>query len=83
MHYSLSLMGGTGRALNERLADLLVLYFVPHARIQKVLSEGVQLCQGFFRGRIQANTNKAGHHRLASEAPFKWRFTGRLIIAQI
>ena len=51
MHYNLSLMGGTGRALNERLADLLVLYFVPHARIQKVLSEGSNFVKVFLGER--------------------------------
>ena len=49
-----------------------------HARIQNVLSEGVQLCNSdnvfffsfFFRGeRIQISL-KSGHHRPASETPF-------------
>ena len=57
-----------------------------HARIQKVLSEGVQLCNSdnvfffsFFRGeRIQ----KSGHHQPASETPFKWSFAGVPMMAQ-
>ena len=54
-----------------------------HARIQKVLSEGVQLCNSdnvffLFRGeRIQIPL-KAGHYRPASETTFKWRLAGVL-----
>ena len=53
-----------------------------HARIQKVLSEGVQLCNSdvffLFRGeRIQIPL-KAGHYQPASETPFKWRLAGVL-----
>ena len=60
-----------------------------HARIQKVLSEGVQLCNSdnvffvsFFRGeRIQISL-KSGHHRPVSETSFKWRFAGVPMMAQ-
>ena len=66
---------------------------VKHARIQKVLSEGVQLRQRFNfyfififilikGGRIQIPL-LAGHQRSASETPFKWRFTGGLMMAQL
>ena len=48
-----------------------------HARIQKVLSEGVQLWQRFFLlmrgGRIQMPL-WAGHHQPDSETAFKWLF---------
>ena len=59
-----------------------------HARIQKVLSEGDQLCNSdvflfsFFRGERIHTSLKAGHHRPASEAPFKWRFAGVPMMAQ-
>ena len=33
-------------------------------------------------GREGQNTTYAGHHRPASETPFKWRFAGRPIMAQ-
>ena len=53
-----------------------------HARIQKVLSEGIQLCQCFFLGdRIQVPL-KAGQYRPASKAPLKWRFAGGPMMAQ-
>ena len=60
-----------------------------HARIQKVLSEVVQLCNSdnvfffsFFRGeRIQISL-KSGHRRPASETPFKWHFAGVPMMAQ-
>ena len=55
---------------------------VSHVRIQKVLPEGVQLWRFFMRWeRIQIEL-KVGHHWPASKTPFKWHFTGRLIMAQ-
>ena len=60
-----------------------------HARIQKVLSEGVQLCNSdnvfffsFFRGERIEISLKSGHRRPASETPFKWRFAGVPMMAQ-
>ena len=57
-----------------------------HARIQKVLSEGVQLCNtdnNFRPGeRIQIPL-KADQCRPASETPFKWRFAGVHIMVHI
>ena len=57
-----------------------------HARIQKVLSEGVQLCNtdnNFRPGeRIQIPL-KADQRRPASETPFKWRFAGVHIMVHI
>ena len=66
-----------------------------HARIQKVLSEGVQLRQRFFfffgggggglslrRGGGIPIPLLAGHHRHASETPLKWRFAGVPMMAQ-
>ena len=47
-----------------------------HARIQKVLSEGVQLFFFFFRGARLQRPSKAGNYRPASETPLKWRFAG-------
>ena len=58
-----------------------------HARIQKELPEGVQLCitvffyQGREKKRIQI-VLKVGHHQPASETPFKWLFAGRPMTAQ-
>ena len=55
-----------------------------HASTQKVLSGEGSNCDVFLvdgGGRIQIPL-KAGHHRLASETPFKWRFAGVLVMAQ-
>ena len=59
-----------------------------HVRIQKVLSEGVQLLSVFFvffslmrGGRIKIPC-LVGHHLPVSETPFKWRFAGRPIMAK-
>ena len=49
-----------------------------HARVQKVLLEGVQLCQRF----TLEIPLKAGHHRSASETPFQWHFAGAPMMAQ-
>ena len=60
-----------------------------HARIQKFLSEGVQLCNtdnNFRPGeRIQIIKIplKADQCRPASETPFKWRFAGVHIMVHI
>ena len=56
---------------------MLSQYCVPagnslHARIQTVLSEGVQHDEG--------REGQTGHHRPASETPFKWRFAGEPMI---
>ena len=51
-----------------------------YARIQKVLPERVQLF--FIRGKRIQISLKAGHHRPASETPFKWRFAGGPMMAQ-
>ena len=49
-----------------------------HARIQKVLSEGVQSLTFFLvdEGRRIQIPLQVGHHWPASETPFKWRFAG-------
>ena len=57
-----------------------------HARIQKVLLQGVNNSDsfvGFFVGgeRIQIPL-KVGHHRSASKTPFKWHFADGPIVAQ-
>ena len=48
----------------------------------KVLSEGVQLWQRFYRGKRRSKQIplKADHHRPAIEMPFKWRFAGGSIM---
>ena len=52
-------------------------------RIQKVLSEGVQLWQRFFFFFFGWwGQDKRGHHRHASETPFKWRFAGVPMMVQ-
>ena len=59
-----------------------------HEWIQKILSDGVQLCGFVFvffsliRGERIKIPIKAGHYRPASEKPFKWRFEGGQIMAQ-
>ena len=57
---------------------------VIHTRIQKVLSEGVQLCQCFFffeGKRIQVSL-KVGQHGPASQMALKWQFAGGPMVAQ-
>ena len=56
---------------------------ISRARFQKVLSEGgptltTFLCYFCFvmRGKRIQIALKESYHRLASEAPFKWRFAG-------
>ena len=56
-----------------------------HARIQKVLSEGVQLWLFFFKLMRRERTQiplYAVHHRPASETSCKWRFAGRPMVTQ-
>ena len=57
-----------------------------HARIQKVLSEGVQqsffVCFSLMRGGMIQIPFLAGHQRPTSKTPFKWRFAGRPMMAQ-
>ena len=58
-----------------------------HARIQNILSGGPNFDNVFFkpmlmRGGWNKVALKAGHHRPASETPFKWRFAGVLMMAQ-
>ena len=70
------------------LGEMPKYYSTHHARIHKVLSEGVQLCNsdGFFYlmmgERIQI-PQKAGHHQPVSETPFKWHFAGVPMMAQL
>ena len=57
-----------------------------HARIQKVLSEGVQLTDNFLFWLMRLERTQipleAGHHRPNSETPFKWRFAGVTMMAK-
>ena len=64
-----------------------------HAKIQKVLSEGVQLRQRFlfyfiffsffhYEGRRVQISLVAGQNRPASETSFKWHFAGGPMMAQ-
>ena len=60
---------------------------IAHARIQKILLEGVQLTLFVFvflvdEGREDKNTTKSGHHRPSSETPLKLRFAGGPMMAQ-
>ena len=52
-----------------------------HAHMQKVLSEGVQLDNVFFLV-YEGREDTAGHHRPASETPFKWLFAGVPMMAR-
>ena len=81
-----------GMALNDEpfLLYFNELYIQAHARIQKVLSEGVLLCKVFWcvcvfqmiRGKRIQILLKPGHHRTTSQTPFKWRFAGGPMMAQ-
>ena len=51
-------------------------YFFEHVRIQTVLSEEVQLWQVFLVDEGREDLHITGHHRSASEKPFKLRFAG-------
>ena len=70
--------------------ELQRVYVTPsgyHARIQKVLLEGVQFLKRFFNStKINAHqcqiALKAGHHQPASETPNKCRFACWPLMAQ-
>ena len=58
------------------------------ARTQKVLSKGGPTQTTFFFCFLMGETEfkialKAGHHRPASETPFKWRFAGESMMAHL
>ena len=79
--------------INERNSEFvnsfsyLYTFLQLHARIQKVLLEGVQLksnnvCLKLMRGREEPNTATSGPPSAANETPFKWRFAGMPLIDQ-
>ena len=68
--------------------------FYHHARTQKVLSKRERERGGgynsynvlflFLRGETGSKIAlKAGHHRLASNTPFQWRFAGGPVMAHL
>ena len=70
--------------VGNHMSRLIATAFQPsHARIKKVLPEGVQHWRfsSWWDGEKIEMPLKVGHHRPASETPLKWRFAGVPIVA--